>query len=54
MAQVTPELVAALIGVGYIAGWLTCWPIARRRGELKAARRWNIDPDPDDGEWWEL
>lgn len=46
----TPDLVAALLLIGFVSGFFFCWPIAQRRGELKAMR--NLDSDDD--EWWNL
>lgn len=48
-----PELVAMLLGIGFILGCAIYWPLASRRGELKAQRRWDADLD-DDGPWWSL
>lgn len=49
----TPELIAALLLIGFLAGCLFCWPLAERRGELKAMRNWDLEFD-DDEEWWQL
>ena len=48
----TPELIAALVLIGFLAGALFCWPLARRSGELKAMR--HEDWNSDDEEWWQL
>lgn len=49
----TADLIVAFLLIGFLAGALFCWPIARRSGELKAERKlWQIDPD--DEEWWQL
>lgn len=48
----SPEIIAALMFICFLAGCLFCWPLAYRSGKLKAARQSDLDAYEE--EWWNL
>lgn len=51
MPEMTPEDIAGLLLLGFLAGAFWIWPIAHRRGKLQVSRRFGILDDDESGAW---